>query len=181
MEQFKCIKDIADFNDSMELDSGQEVARYVEDCWAVTLEVCGHVRVYYKDDVYKAASQMPDELLQLFHEGKADAAHGVEVDENNWFEMFVWYRKEDGRLVWSGYSDVVDWDSESEEELRGSLKDALDEYISDFWLDRAHKVLDEEYPDADANLKDLFACEHWQNCVSDEQNCKKFEEWIKNK
>ena len=124
---------------------------------------------------------MPDELLQLFHEGKADAAHGVEVDENNWFELFYWHCKEDGRLIGAGCSEVVDWGGMSEEELLGSLKDALYEYISDFWLDHAHDVLDEKYPDVDENLKDLFACEYWQNMGGDEWNCERFEEWIKNK
>lgn len=53
----------------------------------------------------------------------------------------------------------------------------ISEIISDTWLDHAHEVLDEKFPDADEEEKDVFACEDWQNMLSDEQNCKDFEDY----
>lgn len=82
-------------NDSMELDSGQEVANLVikeknGPKVTIAVEVQGSVKVYYKDGMYKCASQMPDELLKLFHEGGYSPDNeDLNVVENNWFEIYV--------------------------------------------------------------------------------------------
>lgn len=41
MEIFICRKDLSNINDSMELESGQEIARLIKDGYAVTIEVRG--------------------------------------------------------------------------------------------------------------------------------------------
>ena len=52
------------------------------------------------------------------------------------------------------------------------------------WLDHAHEVLDEVFPEVDEMIKDDFACEYWQNGRSDEENIADFRnyfEGIRNK
>ena len=135
MEGFSYTIDLTNINDSMELDSEQEVARYDKDHFCVTLEVRGSVRVIYKNEVYKSASQMPDELLQLFHDGKADEEHEVYMDMNNWFESFFWEWDEKKKLVWTGFCDVEDCGGLNPEKLEKYLKDCYDSYY-DEWLDQ---------------------------------------------
>jgi hypothetical protein len=66
-----------------------------------------------------------------------------------------------------------DWKS------KGEVIEAFDDYVSDNWLDHAHDVLDEKFPDANDEIKDEFACEYWQNADTDEKNVADFEEYLK--
>ena len=115
-------------NDSMELDSGQEIAlleiqqkgKYKV---TISIEVQGCVKVFYKDGMYKCASQMPEELLKLFHDGyESEAEHDLHVVENNWFEIYI----EDGGLCVA--SDVVFVEGYSEIELLSLMVDTYLEY-----------------------------------------------------
>ena len=131
MVEFKCYTDLSNINDSMELDSGSVIAELKKDNYMLELRVCGEVKVYFDDDIFKCASQMPDELLQLFHEGKAYEDERVSVIENNWFEVFL-YEWEDGVWIWSGQSDVWDCEGMSADELKGEMESMLDEWVKDY-------------------------------------------------
>lgn len=80
-------------NDSMELDSGTTIADMnlsdKSDKWHLHIGVYGDVVVDYKDERYKSSSRMPEELIQLFHDGNANSENGVEIIMNNWFEIFI--------------------------------------------------------------------------------------------
>lgn len=132
MKMFECYIDLTDINDSMELESGQEIARYEKDGFVVTLEVHGDVRVIYDDTSYRSVHSMPEELIEMFHNGTAGTNPDVYIDMNNWFEVFFWERK-DNILVWTGLSDVVDYEKSSPEELESLLKDCYTDYLEDFF------------------------------------------------
>jgi len=117
----------------MELDSGQQVAELAiikqnkkdgkKEKTVITLEVQGSVKVYYKDSMYKCASQMPDELLKIFHDGYDNQDDiGLNIIENNWFEVYV---EVDGQCV---HSDVCNPEGENEMELLALLLDVYREY-----------------------------------------------------
>lgn len=121
--------DIFDINDSMEVESGTELARLEAGENVVTLEVRGDVRVRYKDEIYKTPCQFPEELMQLFHDRMAFENDDVEVIDNNWGEVFLW-KKEDGKLVWTGESDVVDdMTFNNAADVFSFLKDTLDTFL----------------------------------------------------
>ena len=121
--------DISNINNFMELDSAQEIARLEKCKYVVTLEVRGDVRVCYKDSIYKCASNMPEELIQMFHDWQPEYEEIVDVGMNNWFEVFLWEKDKDGKLYWLGISDVCDVENEDAEDLRSSLEDYLDEAL----------------------------------------------------
>ena len=113
----------------MELESGQEIARLRRGVHVVTVEVRGEVRVVYKKQTYKSVSQMPEELIQMFRNGKAFNSKKVFVDMNNWFEVFTW-TLQDGKLVWTGNSDVVDVENNTPEQMRAFLTDVMNDYFN---------------------------------------------------
>lgn len=125
---FTCV-DLSGINTSMELDSGQELARLYDGDLCATLKVVGDVHVIYKDDIFKTPSQFPEELMKLFHDGKADSKHGVETAFNNWFEVFVWKARKDDKgnekLDFAGLCDVVDAEGNTPDEIRGLLADCI--------------------------------------------------------
>ena len=90
---------VADFlteiNDSMELDSGQVVATLETNDLLIEIRVEGYVRVVFNNEVYKASSQFPKELLELFHNGKAYNDERVYIDDNNWFEVAIFTKNPD--------------------------------------------------------------------------------------
>lgn len=83
--------------DSMQLDSGTELAKLTVDGFVIYLEVRGSVRVVWNPDpngrpthVYKEASRFPEELMKVFKEGlDTSAMRNLRIDDNNWFEIFV--------------------------------------------------------------------------------------------
>lgn len=127
---FTCV-DLSDINTSMELDSGQELARLYDGDLCATLEVVGDVRVIYKDEIYKTPSRFPEDLMKLFHDGKANSEHGVEIAFNNWFELYVWKVMKDDKgnekLDFAGLSDVVDAERNTPGEICGLLADCIKE------------------------------------------------------
>lgn len=135
--------DLSGINTSMELDSGQELARLYDGDLCATLEVVGDVRVLYKDEIYKTPSRFPEDLMKLFHDGKADSEHGVEIAFNNWFELFIWKIGKDDKgnekLDYTGHSDVVGAEGETPEEIHGLLSDSIKEYRTDIAKQEAEK------------------------------------------
>ena len=131
-------------NDSMELESGQSVAELnVKDEVLIDLRVEGDVRVVFEDQVYKCSSQMPDELIDLFHKGGDEYQNALEsgrlyIDDNNWFEVFVYTKnpnykgnESEPKWIWTGISDVVDGGWDNPAEVFSFLLDCYDEYIKD--------------------------------------------------
>ena len=105
--------DLFSINDSMEVESGTELARLDTGEKVVTLEIRGEVRVKYRDIVYKTPAQFPKELQDFFH--KADySSHDIpdadtlDIIDNNWAEVFLWKKGKNGTLNWTGSSDVID-------------------------------------------------------------------------
>lgn len=137
---------IADFligiKDSMELDSGQVVATLETSDLLVEIRVEGYVRVVFNDEVYKASSQMPQELIDLFHCGGMKYEKALEdgrlyIDDNNWFESFIYYKnpnykpKDKCSTKWfcdNAWSEVQDGNWESETDVINTLLDLANEY-----------------------------------------------------
>lgn len=137
---------IADFligiNDSMELDSGQVVATLKTSDLLVEIRVEGYVRVVFNDVAYKASSQMPQELIDLFHNGGEEYEKALEdgrlyIDDNNWFESFIYYKnpnynpKEKDSIKWlcnNARCEVLDGDWESETDVINTLLELAKEY-----------------------------------------------------
>lgn len=103
---FHCRENIGAYNDSMELDSGQELVRLVcltENGYKAEagVMVTGDVKVIFRDETYRCASNMPEELLDCFHNGTCpediivSEGNGDKYetpyfcDMNNWLEAFV--------------------------------------------------------------------------------------------
>ena len=140
---------------SMQLDSGIEIAWLKVDGWKLSLQVLGEVRVTYNPDPdgwfedgqdYRHASDFPPELMKVFSEGMNTAdMPNIYIGNNNWFELLV---EKEGKFI---NSDLVDeecfrnevddktspalifsimWDTyleykEEEEEREKTLSDAL--------------------------------------------------------
>lgn len=127
---------LLDVSDSMQLDSGQEVCSIAAICqghtYGISIIVHGQVRVNYKGDTFRHASQMPRELLDYFG-GNRDSVRDNDVDivENNWFEMVIYVDNCERQC------DVVDIDfSElSKDEICGILITNLTEYASEVATD----------------------------------------------
>lgn len=160
-------------HDSMELDSGQSVAELEWDWLMVELRVCGDVRVVFDGTAYRSPSQFPEELMEMFHKGTADQDERVCIDMNNWFEVFV-YEKRGDEWSWTDWSDIIDADWKSAGDIYDELMLSLESYVEEYWLDHAHEVMDERFPDADEEMKENFICEEWQNLGEDDWNCKIF-------
>ena len=99
---FKSEIDLTSVNDSMELNSNTTCASLTGTLrdgtkFGVHLEVQGYVSVIYKGQFYSCASDMPEELIKLFHEGGySPEEEDLTVNENNWFELFI---EEKGQMV----------------------------------------------------------------------------------
>lgn len=109
--------DIGKYKDSMELDSGiviveltGEIDGYDVDA---DVKVTGDVRVIFRDQVYRSASRMPEELLKCYHDHKnpeeTALSDGGEYetpyycDMNNWLEQSIVIRDKDGKIVADDY------------------------------------------------------------------------------
>lgn len=83
---FEIYKDLSECQDSMLFDSYERIAKYGKDSNYVALDVYGDVRVFYKDEMYRRASEMPKELLGKFRNGNYMNDSDIEVCNNNWFD-----------------------------------------------------------------------------------------------
>lgn len=77
----------SDMEDSMCYDSGTQICSYGTDNEYIQIVVRGYVKVFYKDDVYRHFTDMPEELQKLFltrNYKKLDMV--ADIGENNWHE-----------------------------------------------------------------------------------------------
>ena len=120
--------DLSNINDSMELNSRLTIAGLTGELqdgtrFGAFLEVQGYVSVVYKGELYNYASDMPTELINLFHNGGYNPEdEDLCVNENNWFEIFI---EEDGQTV---RSDVVDAGGMDEVEILDLLVSSYREW-----------------------------------------------------
>ena len=126
--EFRSFIDLTKINDSMELESGQDIAELETDKHLVVVGVRGEVRVYFNDEVYKTQCQFPKTLMKLFHNGKAYHDDRVEIVDNNWFEVFLYKKNKDGEWDWTGLSDVCDCENNTPKEMKDFLVDCLKLY-----------------------------------------------------
>lgn len=138
--------DFNELHDSMQLESGQTLATLNIDKYTIEIRVCGDVRVHYKDELYKTPAQFPDELLELFKNGKAYDNPDVNIGMNNWFESFIYKDKE---YIGGDVFDDSDLDPVS-----------MFTGMYDIYLDLVHKQLKEsadvaEYMRKEADVRGL--------------------------
>ena len=65
--------------------SYERIATYGNESNYVALDVYGDVKVFYKDEMYERASEMPDELLDKFKKANYMIDDDFYVANNNWF------------------------------------------------------------------------------------------------
>ena len=98
------------------------------DKYEVYIRATGHVKVFYNDNVYKNASSMPEELLELFRTEGINAAlgHDVDIVENNWWETFIY---KNGEYMDSCLFEGCPSDFQNEEEIEQYILDTLEYYF----------------------------------------------------
>ena len=74
--------------DSMCFDSYTHICHYEDGDDTIDIVVNGYVTVYFEDEKYRHFTDMPNELQELFINGKVGEDNRVLVDENNWYEVF---------------------------------------------------------------------------------------------
>lgn len=128
---------ILGIKDSMQLDSDQEVCSITVEYKNKKIEarvlVVGEVKVIYNDDMYKASSQFPQELLDYFAGKRPELEDEVEVENNNWFELIVNDVLDNGAAGKEYYEDFVDdfEDFTTVDDVRQWLLDAVTELSLD--------------------------------------------------
>lgn len=146
ISSYFCPSDIGNYHDSMELDSGQELLCINATCSDLQIEavvqVTGSVRVIFRDQVFKKSSDMPQELLECYHNGTDPEAVALSdgkeyetpyyCDENNWLEEFIIVRDSKGNIVNDTFSEVIDF-----------IDDNTSEGWKKYLIDDIKKVLDE--------------------------------------
>lgn len=137
-----CDDNLWQYADSMLFDSGTEIAQLVcckKDKSAVlSLEVRGHVALFYKGEKYCYASDFPDELTNLISTNPDwELDENIYVDENNWFEVL--FSTKDGKATaiedfsgcWDGFVFEEDVSQLTPEEMKGLLLDIAAEIIKE--------------------------------------------------
>ena len=147
-------------SDSLLLSSGTEIfSAILDEKWHVFLRVCGDVRILWKDQIYKDVSQFPDELKEFIRTKNIfvdSLPEDSSVINNNWYELFI-YDNDCNCLK----SDVCDIGIQelTEEDVKEFIKDELDGYIKQAFIDRWDG---DEYPGPDdlaAEMKKHFCQE----------------------
>ena len=54
----------------------------------ILIQARGSVKVYYKDEMFKCASQMPQELIDKFKDDSAWDDDDCDIIDSNWWELF---------------------------------------------------------------------------------------------
>jgi hypothetical protein len=153
---------LEDIHDSMQLDSGTVIATLEAGDYRLKLEVEGEVKVYWNpnggrwdghdSEMYKCASQMPDELLALFANGYDTGRKDIEVCNNNWYEAIVSYK---GMTV---FSDLADMDGLNPSGIFTSLWDMYLEFKeNEAQLEREFQERMKDIPAPDGETEDLPA------------------------
>lgn len=105
--------------DSMCYDSSTTICTYTNGSDRIDIEVRGYVTVWYNGQVYRHYSDMPKELQKLFITGEAYSNDQVDIQENNWYEVFFNYDE---------HYDIVDIDGYTPTELEQCCKEYLDTF-----------------------------------------------------
>ena len=104
---------IQELHDSMQLDSNQELIHldttFKDLKIEVSVMVYGRVKVIFRDSLYKAASQMPQELIECYKNGDDPETLALSdgrqyetpyiCDENNWLEEIITVRDKDNKTA----------------------------------------------------------------------------------
>lgn len=130
-QKFTSFKDMTKVKSSMELDSGVKICQLDWGPFVATIEVSGLVDVTYQGNVYRQASKMPKKLRDMFHNWKYEYTQTVDIDSNNWFEVFLYY-KDGKKLQWTGHSDVVDAEGLDDKMLKRILVEYIDETTEEY-------------------------------------------------
>ena len=117
--EFTIYKDLKRVNaNSLLIDSGEEVASLQVGKFYLSLTCYGEVRVNYKEETYRSASEYPT-LITEYLLGNIDNKALLEelendfwVEDNNWFQAELFIVKEDKTLESieriNGYADTFD-------------------------------------------------------------------------
>lgn len=144
VKDFYCPDGIEEIHDSMQLDSCQELLSIEGTVGNLSFEdkviVRGHVRVIFRDQIYKAASKMPEELIRCYAEGKdpeevAKSDGGkyetpYYCDENNWLSEEVVLRDKDGEIVYENDYVIDPPDDNTREGWKNYLLQTVREAIA---------------------------------------------------
>ena len=103
--------------DSMCFDSNTDICSYKDGKDTVEILVRGHVTVDFKGERYRYFSDMPDELKELFKNGKAYDDERVSILENNWYEVF---------FNWDEDYDVAEIEGYTPEQLKEYCKECME-------------------------------------------------------
>ena len=117
MNNFKMNIENITIPDSMCFDSGTIICEYVKDDDKVEIEVRGYVTVYFNNERYRHFSDMPKELQELFKSSEAYNDERVQIEESNWYEIFLNYDEE---------CYVAEIEGMSSEELKSYCKEFIE-------------------------------------------------------
>lgn len=109
--------------DSLLLESGIIVAEGSTDEFSFHIVTQGHIRIIYKDEVYKNGGDYPDELTELIRNHTVDSHPDVIIDENNWYELVIKDKK--GNTLYAELADI-DLSTITVEEIREMVIDSFD-------------------------------------------------------
>lgn len=82
------LKERKKITDSLLVDSGQIVLEGTYKGVQVSVVVCGEVRLEWKGQTYKSASQYPEDLERALRNHKFEKLGGY-IGANNWYELRV--------------------------------------------------------------------------------------------
>ena len=122
--RFYLDEDLTNVTDSMEFDSGTEIATLSFGDSEASIMVCGEVRVTFKDELYRKPSEFPEELKEIIRAGHVFDHEDVYVGNNNWFAI----QFRDG-TEWDPNDDVVDVEGLSKQEVFSLMWDALSSHL----------------------------------------------------
>ena len=122
--RFYLDEDLTNVTDSMEFDSGTEIATLSFGDSEASIMVCGEVRVTFKDELYRKPSEFPEELKEIIRAGHVFDHENVYVGNNNWFAI----QFRDG-TEWDPNDDVVDVEGLSKQEVFSLMWDALSSHL----------------------------------------------------
>lgn len=126
--------DMTNIVDSLQLDSGTEIAAlYTPNGYAV-IEVQGEVKILFNEngpaedgDWYRYPSEFPETLKEIIKSGSLSNDERAYVDANNWFEIFFYQDDTDCIPV----SDCTDCEGETPEQIFGSMLDFINQCNKD--------------------------------------------------
>lgn len=125
MENFELYENMEQVKDSMQFESGTNIAKYENDNFVAEIAVVGDVRVFFNDELYKSPYSFPQELQDIIAEGNLFNDERVEVVENNWFELSV----TEGNAVL--FAETVDVEGLNAESIKHLCEDLVNQFIQE--------------------------------------------------